>query len=155
MNYANLDPQFKSDFLLMDEDGGYSSANYPFQKEMYAIIGACMEVHTVLGRGFLESVYHEALCIELEKRNIPYERNKVLYVYYKDIQLKKTFEADVVAYGHIIVELKAFEGSLDAHHGQLINYLSATKHVMGLLVNFGMPSLQYKRFIVSKNMRHL
>jgi len=151
MNYANLDYQINSDFLLMDEDGGYSSDRYPFQKEMYAIIGACMEVHTVLGRGFLESVYHEALCIELEKRNIPYERNKVLHVYYKDIQLKKTFEADVVAYGHIIVELKAIEGSLDSHHAQLINYLSATKHELGLLVNFGMPSLQYNRFIVSKN----
>jgi len=154
MNYANLDSPFNPDFLLLDEDGGYSSDRYPYQKEMYAIIGACMEVHSVLGRGFVESVYHEALCIELEKRNIPFEKNKILFVYYKDVRLKKTFEADIVAYGHIIVELKAIEGSLDAHQGQVINYLFATKHEIGLLVNFGMPSLQYRRFIVSKNRKH-
>lgn len=153
MNYANLDIQNNLDFLLMDVEGVYSSYQYPYQKEMYAIIGACMEVHTILGRGFLESVYHEALCIELERRNIPFEQHKVLHVYYKDVQLKKTFEADIIAYGHIMVELKAILGPTDPHHGQVINYLSATKLELGLIVNFGMPSLQYKRFIVSKNKR--
>ena len=151
MNYANPDIEYNPDLLLMDEDGVYSSSEYPSQEEMYKIIGACMEVHKILGRGFLESVYHEALCIELEKRNIPFEQHKLLHVYYKDVLLKKTFEADIIAYGHIMVELKAINGPTDPHHGQVINYLSATKHELGLLVNFGMPSLQYRRFIVSKN----
>jgi len=153
MNYANPDIEYNPDLLLMDEEGIYSASEYPYQEEMYKIIGACMEVHTVLGRGFLESVYHEALCIELTRRNIPFEQHKVLHVYYKDVQLKKTFEADIIAYGHIMVELKAINGPADPHHGQVTNYLSATKHELGLLVNFGMPSLQYRRFIVSKNKR--
>lgn len=153
MNYANLDQDIHLSSLLLDEEGVYSKDDYPYQDEMYKIIGACMEVHTVLGHGFLESVYHEALCIELEKRNIPFEQHKVLHVFYKDVQLKKTFEADIIAYGHIMVELKAINGAMDAHHGQVINYLSATKQELGLLVNFGLPSLKYKRFIVSKNKR--
>lgn len=153
MNYANSDQDTNLSLLLLDEEGVYLKDNYPYQDEMYKIIGACMEVHTVLGHGFLESVYHEALCIELEKRNIPFEQHKVLHVFYKDVQLKKTFEADIIAYGHIMVELKAINGPMDAHHGQVINYLSATKQELGLLVNFGLPSLQYRRFIVSKNKR--
>lgn len=92
MNYANLDQDIHLSSLLLDEEGVYSQkdCDYPYQDEMYKIIGACMEVHTVLGHGFLESVYHEALCIELEKRNIPFEQHKVLHVFYKDVQLKKT-----------------------------------------------------------------
>ena len=109
-----------------------------------------MEVHSVLGRGFLERVYHEALCIELTLRGIPFETDKVLKLYYKDIELKKTYTADIIAYGHIMVELKALEGPLDPHHGQLINYLSATRNELGLLVNFGLPSLQFRRFIVTQ-----
>lgn len=142
-------------FLLMDEEVKYSRFEYPYQEEMYKIIGACMEVHSVLGRGFLERVYHEALCHELTLRGIPFESDKVLHIYYKDIQLKKTYTADIIAYGHILVELKAMEGPLDPHHGQLINYLSATRHELGLMVNFGMPTLQYKRFIVSRNNRYI
>ena len=113
MNYANLDQDINLSLLLLDEEGVYTKEDYPYQDEMYKIIGACMEVHTVLGHGFLESVYHEALCIELEKRNIPFEQHKVLHVFYKDVQLKKTFEADIIAYGHIMVELKAINGAMD------------------------------------------
>lgn len=150
MDYENLNEYGYDEFLLMEDGGRYSASKYPFQEEMYKIIGACMEVHKVLGKGFLERVYHEALCIELTLRGIPFESDKVLKLYYKDIELKKTYTADIIAYGHIMVELKALEGPLDPHHGQLINYLSATRNELGLLVNFGLPSLQYRRFIVSR-----
>ena len=98
MNYANLDQDINLSLLLLDEEGVYTKEDYPYQDEMYKIIGACMEVHTVLGHGFLESVYHEALCIELEKRNIPFEQHKVLNEFHKDDQVKKHLEADIIAY---------------------------------------------------------
>ncbi|MEP6793630.1 MAG: GxxExxY protein [Saprospiraceae bacterium] len=159
MNYAELaisqNSAFEDNFLVADvENKYYSSYEYPFQEEVYKIIGACMEVHKELGKGFLESVYHEALCIELQERNIPFESYKLLNVFYKGTQLKKKFSADIFAYNHIIVELKAVDGSLDDHQAQIINYLSATKLGLGLLINFGTPSLQYRRFIVSKNLKH-
>ena len=158
MNYANSLNTYSSlidpIILLEDEEGKYySRSEFPFQEEAYKIIGAFMEVHKVLGRGFLESVYHEALCIELTKREIPFEANKVLNVHYKDIKLKKTFTADIFAYHNIIVELKAIDGSLDPYQGQVINYLSATNLGLGLLFNFGMPSLHYKRVILSINLK--
>jgi GxxExxY protein len=135
------------------ESGYYSNKNYPLREESYKIIGACMEVHKELGKGFVEAVYHEALCEELTRRGIPFESNKVLHVYYKEVKLKKSFTADIYAYDQIIVELKAFEGSLDGHTIQVINYLSATKNGLGLLFNFGTSSLQYRRVIVSKYLK--
>lgn len=159
MNYADLssdnEENIGSAFVIAEQEERYfSKKDFPYQEEMYKIIGACMEVHTIMGYGFLESVYQEALCIELTRRGIPFEADKLLHVYYKDVKLKKTFKADIYAYGHIIVELKAVMGSLDLHSPQVINYLSTTKHVLGLLVNFGMPSLQYRRYIVSKNQKY-
>jgi GxxExxY protein len=159
MNYAELisTNQLQSDLvsILEEPEGRYYSINeYPFQEEVYKIIGACMEVHKVLGKGFLESVYHEALCIELNKREIPFESNKVLHIYYKDVQLKKTFTADIFVFDHIIVELKAIEGALDPHLAQVINYLSATKSGLSLIFNFGLPSLQYRRVILSKYLKN-
>ena len=159
MNYADLNtpiPLYHQNPMIVQEPDGdyYSKNNYPLQEESYKIIGACMEVHKELGKGFLEAVYHEALCIELTKRGIPFESYKRLYVFYKDVKLKKTFTADIYAYDQIIVELKAFEGSLDGHTLQVINYLSATKNGLGLLFNFGTSSLQYKRIIVSKYLKN-
>lgn len=139
-------------FIVADAQGNYyPSDKYPFQEEAYKLIGAAMEVHKVLGKGFVEGIYHEAYCIELSKREIPFESNKVMNVFYKEVKLKKTFSADILAFDKIIVELKAIEGSLDPHNAQMINYLSASKHSFGLLFNFGTPSLQYRRFILSKN----
>jgi len=159
VNYADLILTYEEiasqNYVVADEEERYYSAKeYPYQEEMYKIIGACMEVHKELGYGFLESVYQEALCIELTRREIPFEADKLLFVYYKDVKLKKTFKADIYAYGYIIVELKAVMGSLDLHSPQVINYLTTTKHELGVLVNFGMPSLQWKRYIVSKNRKY-
>ncbi len=116
--------------------------------QTYAIIGAAMEVHRVLGNGFLEAVYQEALAIEMEKRHIPFEREVMLEVSYKGKPLKAAYRADFVCYGEIIVELKALERLSGKETAQLIHYLKATGFHRGLLLNFGTPSLQVKRVVL-------
>lgn len=117
-----------------------------YSEETYAIIGAAMEVHTTLGPSFLESVYQEALEIELTKRNIPFMPQKKLQIQYKGIQLHQYFIADLVCYDKIIVELKAVSSVLPEHQAQTINYLHATNIKLGLLLNFGEKSLYFNRF---------
>ncbi len=118
-----------------------------YKEESYKIIGACMEVHKKLGCGFLESVYSEALEIEFKKSEIPYEREKKLPVFYGDVPLKKYFKADFVCYNSIILELKATKFIIEADHRQTVNNVKATKFQLGLLINFGTPSLTYKRIV--------
>ncbi len=118
-----------------------------YKDEAFDIIGACMDVHSELGNGFLEAVYHEAFLIELKNRGIPYETNVKLRISYKVSPLKKTYYADVVCFNKIIVELKSASGLLSEHESQVINYLKATKYKLGLLINFGTKSLQYKRIV--------
>ncbi|MFZ4455556.1 MAG: GxxExxY protein [Bacteroidales bacterium] len=113
----------------------------------YNIIGAAMEVHRVLGPGFLESVYQEALSIEFERRVIPYKQECKIEINYKDHLLNRFFVADFLCYDSVVVELKALSLLLGEHEAQLINYLKATKVKHGLLINFGEQSLKYKRFI--------
>jgi len=120
--------------------------------ESFAIIGACMAVHRELGHGFLEAIYQEALAIEFNLRNIPFVREKKLQVIYKDQILEKCYYADFICYDDIILELKATNSLEPIHEGQLINYLNATNHRVGLLINFGQPSLQQKR-VLNKNIR--
>jgi len=116
-----------------------------YKEEVFKIIGACMEVHKELGSGFLEAVYHEALMIELNKKNIPFETNVRLKVNYKNQVLQKVYYADIICYDKIIVELKAMDGLVPEHYAQVINYLKATGYQLGLLINFGTKSLQYKK----------
>jgi len=110
------------------------------------IIGAAMEVHRILGAGFVESVYEEALAIEFDLRKIPYERQKPIAVLYKD-RLAKQFVCDFVVYDKIIVELKAVRKISDIETAQVLNYLKGTGLNLGLLFNFGASSLEYKRLI--------
>ena len=121
---------------------------YKFQKETYEIIGACFEVHKVLGCGFLEGVYQEALEIEFKRRGIPFEREKDLSIDYKGEVLKKKYNADFVCYNEIIVELKALSELREDHMAQVLNYLKATKFELGFIFNFGERSLKYKRVIL-------
>ena len=118
-----------------------------FKEESYKIIGACMEVHKKLGSGFLESVYAEALELEFKRAEIPYDREKKLPVFYEELQLKKYFKADFVCFNTIIIELKATKFLIDADHRQTMNNVKATKFRLGLLINFGTPSLTYKRIV--------
>ena len=111
-----------------------------YKTEVYQIIGAAMEVHHEHGPGFLEPVYQEALELEFRHQSIPYQREKQLCIFYKGIKLTRTYSADFLCYDNIIVELKAMS--------QLINYLKATKLRIGVLINFGTKSLEYKRMIL-------
>jgi GxxExxY protein len=113
------------------------------------IIGAAMEVHRQLGPGFLEAVYQEALAIELAERGIPFQREQELPIDYKGRRLSCKYRADFVCYEDIIVELKALQALSGNEEAQLLNYLKATRLERGLLLNFGRPSLEFKRFVFS------
>ena len=108
-----------------------------YKEESYQIVGAAFEVYNYLGHGFLEAVYQECLELEFRKRGIPYEREKVLKLYYKGEELKQTYRADFICYGKIIIELKAVSELSESHHAQVYNYLHATNMKLGLLLNFG------------------
>jgi GxxExxY protein len=103
-----------------------------------------MKVHRTLGGGFLESVYQNSLAYELKKAGVAVACEVPLKVVY-DGEVVGTFCADMVAEGRVILENKAVENLCPAHEAQLVNYLTATKHDFGLLLNFGGPSLQYKK----------
>lgn len=125
-----------------------TNTEYPFKEETYSIIGCCMEVHNELGCGFLEPVYQEALSIVLKEKHIPFVKEKVLDIEFRGKLLDKKYVADFICFSEIIVELKATEGLGDHDIAQVINYLKATGRKIGLLVNFGLTKLQYKRVIL-------
>ncbi len=118
-----------------------------FKEESYKIVGVAMEIHKELGAGFLESVYQEAFEIELQKQNMPYEREALLNIFYKGQKLKKRYSADFVCYDKIVVELKALGELNTDHQAQVLNYLKTSGLKLGLLLNFGSKSLQYKRLV--------
>jgi GxxExxY protein len=115
--------------------------------ESYAIIGAAMEAHTVLGNGFLEAVYHDALEREFLARQIPFSREQSIPVFYKGHPLSTLYRADFVCYGSIIVELKAIKKLTEIEDAQVLHYLKATGYGRALLFNFAASQLEFKRFI--------
>ncbi len=115
----------------------------------YKIIGAAMEVHHQLGCGFLESVYQEALALELKDREIPFRRELLFPVSYKGYRLNSQFRPDFICFDSVIVELKALSALSSVDDSQLINYLKVTGYQTGLLLNFGTRSLQQRRFVLS------
>ena len=116
-------------------------------KEYYDVKGACIEVHKRLGCGFLEKVYQDALEIEFNIRNIPYEREKRITIDYKGHIIDQGYIADFICYGKLIVELKATRELHDVHKAQVMNYLRATTLPIGTLVNFGETSLHDQRLV--------
>ncbi len=119
-----------------------------FKDEVFAIIGAAMEVHSTLGPGFLEPVYQEAMEIESSARGLPFEAQKVLTIRYKEHILKKEYIPDFVYYGQIIAELKALDQLTSREESQILNYLKATGIKVGLLINFGSyRRLEWKRLV--------
>jgi GxxExxY protein len=118
------------------------------EPQTYALIGAAMEVHRILGHGFLEAVYQEALACEMSDRGIPFEREVALPMCYKGRRLQCSYRADFVCFGEVVVELKAITQLTGADEAQVINELKATGLHRGLLLNFGAPSLEYKRLVL-------
>ena len=120
-----------------------------YKQESYNIIGAALHVYNVLGPGFVEAVYQEALEIEFQKLGIPYEREKEIDLYYDGQMMKIKFRPDFVCYDKIILELKAVKVLLPEHEAQLQNYLKATSMRLGLLINFcHMPKVEIKRIVL-------
>ena len=110
----------------------------------HKIIGCAMQVHRVLGNGFQEVIYQRALAIEFDHQNINFEREKVMPVFYRDFEIG-TRRVDFFVEEKIMVEIKARSELDDAHLNQAMNYLEAYQMKIGLLINFGANSLQFKR----------
>lgn len=116
----------------------------------YNLVGAAMEVHKTLGPGFLEGTYQRAYETELKVQKIPFIAQKKIRIFYKNIDLG--FQVlDLVVDGKIIIEIKSVSEILPIHQAQLTSYLKATEYELGILINFGGKSLQYKRVILSKD----
>lgn len=115
----------------------------------FSIIGAAMEVHNVLGPGFLEAVYQSALEKEFRLRRIPFESKVKLPISYKD-ELIGVYEADLIVDRKIIIELKSISKLNSAHEAQAIHYLTATGLELAILINFGIGSLDYRRVVKSE-----
>jgi GxxExxY protein len=118
--------------------------------QTYAIIGAAMEVHTILGNGFLEAVYQDALAREFLSRQILFVREQPVPVLYKGEVLSTPYRADFVCYDLIIVELKAIKKLTEIEDAQVLHYLKATGFERALLFNFATPQLEHKRFIKTR-----
>lgn len=130
--------------------GPLSDANDP---RSYAIIGAAMEVHREMGNGFLEPVYHECMEFEMAERGIPFVHEMPLSISYKRHPLEIGYRPDFLCFDSIILEAKALSQLTSEHDAQVLNYLKATKLEVGLLVNFGAPSLQWKRLVLTRKPR--
>jgi GxxExxY protein len=118
----------------------------------HAVIGAAIEVHRTLGPGFLESVYEQALSIEFESRSIPYIRQPVIEIQYKGHPIGEG-RLDFLVADRLVVELKAVEQLAPIHTAQVMPYLKATGHHLGLLINFDVPVLKegIKRVVLTRN----
>lgn len=118
--------------------------------QTYALIGIAMEVHRQLGHGFLEAVYRDAFQYELQTRDIPYQVEVAFPILYKERVLPTTYRADFLCYDQVIVELKALGKLGNVEGAQVLNYLRASRLSRGLLLNFGGPSLEYRRLVWSR-----
>ena len=111
------------------------------------VIGRAIEVHRVLGHGFLEKVYESALAIELERACIQFQRQKQVKVFYRE-QLVGEYCCDFIIDNKLILELKALRATTSEHESQVLNYLKATNMAAGLLLNFGSPRLGIRRMVL-------
>jgi GxxExxY protein len=116
--------------------------------ETHKLIGLCMEIHRELGKGHDEVIYKDALVVELTREKIPFTREKKFEVTYKNVVLPHCYFADFLVWDKILFEAKAVEKLTDPHIKQVLNYLAASKLRVGLLVNFGGDSLDWKRVIL-------
>ena len=108
-----------------------------YKERMYNIIGAAMSLYNEIGSGYSEPIYQECLSVLCSERDIPWEREKMLKMYFHGFELEKTYKADFMCYDAIIVELKAVAELLSEHRAQLFNYMRITYTKFGILINFG------------------
>ena len=119
--------------------------------EVYAVVGAAIEVHRELGAGFLEAVYQEALERELALRGIAFEAQRELVIHYRGQPLSKLYVCDLLCFDNVLVELKAMDRLTGREEAQLINYLKAAGLPVGLLINFGAHGkLEWRRLVKSQ-----
>ena len=120
-----------------------------FKEEVYAIIGAAFEVYNNLGHGFLEAVYQEALAIEFQLRQVPFQEQFPVTITYKKQKLKTEYFADFLCYSKVLVEIKTQDYLVPKNEAQLINYMHGAKLPLGLLINLGNHlKLEWKRFVL-------
>lgn len=121
-----------------------------YKNEVFAIVGAAMDVYNHIGPGFGEAIYQDAMEIEVESRNIPNNPQQDIYIFYKGQKLKSFFKPDLICYEKIVVELKALDRLTTREETQLLNYLKATGLPVGLLINFGAEgNLEWKRMVLT------
>ena|SRR5947209_13914683 len=118
------------------------------KQEVFQLVGLCMEIHRELGKGHDEVIYKDALVIELTRAGIAFSREKDYRIAYKGVLLPHAYYADFIVWDKILFEAKAIEKLADSHTKQVLNYLAASKLRLGLLVNFGGDSLEWKRVVL-------
>jgi len=119
-----------------------------YKEEVFKLVGFCMEIHRELGKGHDEIIYKDAFVVELSRSNILFSREKAYDVIYKGVLLAAAYYADFVVWDKIVFEAKAVEKLTEAHVKQVLNYLAASKLRLGLLINFGSDSLEWKRVVL-------
>ena len=124
-----------------------NSTNIIYRDRSYQIMGAIFEVHKELGPGFVESVYERALIEEFIKKDIKVETQRVINVIYKGKKIG-VHRLDLVGEGKVVVELKTGERFSTYHTAQLLSYLRASGHKLGILVNFSEPKVEYRRVVM-------
>lgn len=123
-------------------------AEFLYREDPHRLIGFCMEIHRELGKGHDEVIYKDALVVELNRAGIPFSRECKHEIFYKSILLPHFYYADFVMDEKILFEAKAIENLADPHIKQVLNYLAASRLRLGLLVNFGGDSLEWKRVVL-------
>jgi len=118
-----------------------------FKNECCKITGLCMKIHSVLGKGFKEIVYKDALEVEMQRNQILYEREKQFKIMYEGIELKRKFNADFVVYNTIILEIKAQFIMPAGAFRQTLNYLKASEIQLGIMINFGESRLNFQKVV--------
>lgn len=129
--------------------GGNCDFSMQYEEITRKVIGCAMKVHSQLGNGFQEVIYQRALAVEFRKGNIEFEREMEMDIFYDD-EIIGTRRVDFFVEGRVMVELKAVIEMVDAHLAQAKNYLEAYNMEIGLLINFGAPSLQFRRLYNKK-----
>jgi GxxExxY protein len=133
-------------FRNLEETATVGHSRHEFKDLSSKVIGAAIEVHTALGPGFLESIYEEALKIELSEHNLHFETQKEIQIEYLGVAIG-SHRLDLLVENQVIVELKAVKEFTDVHYAQLRSYLKATRLKVGLLLNFAKPTLEIKRVV--------